>query len=367
MKKQISIIMMTLCLVTTSIVLNSCKDSEEENPSNPEETEIVQLKEGQTIHRQFTYGDKKIDIEDEMVNYGDADTPVLFSVNKKITFDFPGLDGIVFTTDANELEIFFKYWANLYDMPYSTREEKAEVAHSVFNYFITLDIDFHLFVQLVTEGYNLRALLETPTLLRSSDIPMNDVLYTLWSKREEVPVATRSKAEDVIGIIEGVIDLYNVWNDFAANNQPIAEAVEGTCSFLNGADNDASHYSLDNYFISPDYVLSYWVSGIMHSQFTYIVEGYTGKHPSLKGDYIPKCRIRTTYLDVKGAAFIGSGSYKFSPVINVSSTPDSPIVQANGMVQVVYGDCCCFRYFSYLNFSLRGDRGYSQLTFDSGK
>lgn len=358
--------MTALCLASAGMALTGCKDSDEEKGSSSDEPQILELKEGQIVCREFAYGDKKITIEDEMVNYGDDEMPALFSVCKKITLDLPELDGVVFTTDAQELEHFFSLWADMREMPFSTREDKVDVAYDVFDFFINLDVDFHLFVQLVTEGYNLKALMQIPELSRASETPANDLLYALWSNRKEVDAESRGTVRDVIGIIEGVIDLYNVWNDFAQNNQPIAEAVEGTCSFLNSADNNASHYSLDDYFISPDYVLSYWVTGIMHSQFTYIVEGFTGSHPTIPGKYIPKCRIRTTWLDVKGTGFIGSGSYKFSPVINVAQAPDSPVVQANGMVQVVYGDCCCFRYFSYLNFSLRGDTGYSQLTYDRG-
>lgn len=344
----------------------ACSDSEEVD-NKDEVPEVAQLKEGQIVYREFTYGDNKIYLEDEMVNYGDDEMPVLFSVNRKIIFDIPELDGIVFATTEEELDTFFRNWASMREMPYNTDEEKVDVAYDVFNYFIYLDIDFNLFVELAIQGYNLKALMQTDTRAKAAGVATNDVLYSLWAHRKEVKPETRGIFKDVIGIIEGVVDLYNVWNDFVENNQPIAEAVEGVCSFVNGSDTDVDNYTLGSYFKSPEYQLSYYVTGIMHSKFSYIIEGHTGTHGTLPGKYIPKCRIRTTKLDVRGVAFIGSGNYKFSPVVNVSQEPDNPIVQANGFVQVVYGDCCCFRYFSYLNFSLRGDSGYSQLTFDNGK
>lgn len=365
---------MTIRTIISTFIITSAMTAVVTGCSSSDDIEIIddtpqvaQLKEGQIVCREFSYSGKKIYLEDEMVNYGDEDTPVLFSVNKKIVFDFPEFEGAVFATTADELDTFFRHWAEMREMPYGTDEEKTEVAYDVFDYFINLDIDFNLFVQLATEGYNLKALMQTESMSRAAGVAANDVLYSIWAQRKDVNAESRGTFKDVIGIIEGVVDLYNVWNDFVQNNQPVAEAVEGTCSFLNSRDTDASNYSLDNYFKSPEYTLSYYVSGIMHSKFNYIIEGYTGTHRSLPGKYVPRCRINTTKMDVKGVAFIGSGSYKFSPVINVSSDPDNPTVQVNGFVQVVYGDCCCFRYFSYLNFSLRGDTGYSQLTFDSGK
>lgn len=372
MEKQMRIRMKTISIINTLLIaitmtaLAACSDSDDVDVKDDTQ-EVAQLKEGQIVYREFSYGDKKIYLEDEIVNYGDDEMPALFSVNRKIIFDFPELDGVVFATTADELDAFFRNWADMRGMPYGSDEEKMDVAYDVFGYFIYLDIDFNLFVQLAVEGYNLKALMQAESRSRAAGVATNDVLYSLWAQRHDVKPETRGMFKDIVGIIEGIVDLYNVWNDFVQSNQPIAEAVEGTCSFLNGQDTDVSNYSLDNYFVSPQYNLSYYVSGIMHSKFSYIIEGYTGTHRSLPGKYVPKCRIRTTKLDVEGVAFIGSGSYKFSPVVNVSREPDNPTVQANGFVQVVYGDCCCFRYFSYLNFSLRGDTGYSQLTFDSGK
>lgn len=354
--------------ITTVITgLAGCSDSDPENKPDDNREPLAQLQEGQIISRELTYGNLTIHLEDEMVNYGDEEMPVLFSVNKKISFEMPELEGVVFTTTAEKLDHFFSCWAKMKDMPYESKEDKTEVAYDVYDHFINLDIDFNLFVELVSEGFKIKTLMATQDLSRSSGVPANDVLYSLWANRKEIPIESRGAVKDVIGIVEGIVELYNVWNDFMENNQPVEEAVEGTCNFLNGADTDVHNYSLDNYFASQEYKLKYWVTGIWHSKFNYIIEGYTGRHSSLPGKYVPVCRIRTTYLDVKGPAFIGSGSYKFSPVVNVSQVPDDPTVQVNGMVQVIYGDCCCFRYYSYLNFSLRGDKGYEQLTFNSGK
>lgn len=347
--------------------MSGCGGSDVEEKTDSEPKPVAQLQEGQTISREFTYGNLTITLEDEMVNYGDDEMPVLFSVNKKISFETPELEGAVFTTTADELDNFFRVWAQMKGMPYDSEEDKTDVAYDVFDHFIHLDIDFNLFVELVSEGFKIKALMEAEDVTRSSGVPVNDVLYSLWARRKEIPLDSRGAVKDVIGIVEGIVDMYNVWNDFVENNQPVAEAVEGTCNFLNGNDTELTNYSLDKYFTTQEYRLSYWVSGIWHSKFNYVIEGYTGSHYSLPGKYVPICRIRTTFIDVQGPAFIGSGSYKFSPVVNVSQVPDNPTVQVNGMVQVIYGDCCCFRYYSYLNFSLRGDIGYEQLTFNSGK
>ncbi len=357
-------ILMLMCgLLATSLI--SC--SNDDNQHEP--TKMAELKEGQTVQRELKIGNKgRIYIEDEIINYGDKEIPVLFSVNKKFEISDDDYEGLMFVLQKDTLEIFFQRWAETHNLPFNTAEEKADIASHIYDYFFHSELDLALFVELINSGYTIQDLKTAVQTSRSQQLPANDILYMLYREQTQNQNLSKDTKDDIKAIIEGIIDLYNVWKEFSERNQPIAEAVEGICSFLNGGDTNANNYTLGEYFVSPEYALSYWVSGIWHAQFTYIIEGYCkGTHPDYGGLYVPKCRIRTTYLDVDGPSFIGSGSYQFSPIVNISDEFGKPIPQANGMVQVVYGDCCCFRYFSYLNFSVDGKNGYRQITFNDGK
>lgn len=366
-----------VAVIAAGLSLTACSDDADEKALNDDNTtnvplsEMAHLEAGQILCRQFTYHDVTIDIEDEMVNFGEADAPILFPVNKTVKFSAPGYEGAVFVTTREHIEAFMRLWANATGLPFETEEEKIIVAENVYTYFIVNEIDFGLFVALVMHNYDVNTLKAIGRESRAANVDFNSVLYGLWSQRDQITpeqVRSRGAVKDVFSIIEGVIDLYNVWNDFTKNADPIAEATDGRiCSFLSPANQSYENYCKVKDFDSGEFKLKYWVSGIWHAQFHYKIEGYTGCLTGENGRYVPAVRVTTTELSVKGPYFIGQGKYKFSDAINIGRTADAPVVQANGMVQVVYGDCCCFRFFSYLNFSVDGENGYRTLSYDDGK
>lgn len=356
------------CMLTIS--LTGCSDSSDSDVKTPSEgTEMAQLKEGDKLTRHLQLGAHEITIEDVLVNFGDEDAPALFSVTKSISIDKEDLDGTVFTVTKPMIESFIEKWAKIKSLPFDTEEDKAMAAYDIYRYFYDTDIDIYLFINLVNEGFNPNTLLGAidDTRANAAEAGANDVLYAIWQHRDEISRSvdvsdTRGAIRDIKGIIEGVVDLYEVWKDFAEHTKPIETAVDGYCSFLNSEDLNAENYNLlekDIYEVKLTYD-----AGIWESDFFYKVGSYTGSHPGIAGAYLPKVYIQTTYMHVVGPSFIGAGKYKFSPVVNISQDPDSPIVQANGMVQVTYGDCCCFRYVSYLNFSVDGNNGLEVLSFN---
>lgn len=349
--------------VMTALSLASCGDDSDDNIGDSE-TEMAHLKEGDILTRRIDMGGHRIEIKDQMVNYGDEDSPVLFSVTQSINIDKEKLDGTVFTVTKPMIEKFLSKWAQIKAMPFDTKEEKVSVALDVYRYFYDYNIDIYLFMNLVNDGFSPDILLRAADQTRAADADVNDALYAIWKHRDMIPADTRGTVRDIKGIIEGVADLYEVWKDFSDNNPPIEEAVDGYCSFLNSADLDLNNY-IDNSICYYPVKLEY-DAGLWEAKFHYQVSLKGGYHKSLPGHYIPKVYIQTTYLHVKGPSFIGAGKYKFSPVVNISQDPDSPVVQANGMVQVTYGDCCCFRYVSYLNFSANGYGDLDILSFDEG-
>lgn len=341
--------------------------SNDDNPQDDSKNNgILEFKEGDVITREFSQGDKIIfKTEDVITNYGTQEVPILFPINRTYEYSHDSLENSTFVVKKEAFEKLIEVWAETYNMPLATKEDSISVCHEIFAFFFHNDADLGFFIKLMEEGNTLQTLKTIAEGVTDKNIPVNEALRIYRDNKTEL--TTKGTVKNIIGIIEGIVDLYNVWNDFTENAKPIAEAVNSVCSFISPDDTNWQNYNLDNYFCSPTYKLSYWVSGIWHAKFEYVVEGYTGTHPTIPGYFVPKSQIRTTYLDVDGPEFIGKGSYSYSPVINVSRSFDYPVIQVDGQVKVIYGDCCCCRFNSYLNFSLHGQNGFSVISFSDGR
>ena len=56
----------------------------------------------------------------------------------------------------------------------------------------------------------------------------------------------------------------------------------------------------------------------------------------------------------------------YYPAINVGDM-NNPVAAMVGKVEVTYGDCCSFRLFSQLYFSVNASTGYTENYFDDEK
>ena len=341
--------------------------SDDDNPQDDSQNGgILEFKEGDVITREFSRGDEIIfKSEDVITNYGTQEMPLLFPINRTYEYSHDSLENSTYVVKKEEFEKLIEVWAETYNMPLATKEDTVLVCHEIFAFFFHNEADLGFFINLMEEGNSLQTLKTIAEGVAEKNIPV-DAALKIYSDNKTT-LDTKGTVKNVIGIIEGVIDLYNVWKDFTDVAVPIEKAVNNISAFISPDDTNWQNYNLDKYFSSNTYKLKYWVSGIWHAKFEYVVEGYTGTHPTIPGYFIPKSQIRTTYIDVDGPEFIGEGSYSYSPVINVSSSFDYPVVQVNGQVKVTYGDCCCCRFNSYLNFSLHGQNGFSEISFSSGR
>lgn len=372
MKKNILAILGIVLLVG---VFQSCSDDDDEKDIKEP---LYEFKEGDVVNREIEVGERLIKLEDVITNIGTPDFPILFSINTKCEYSHEDMEGMVFTTTREELDSFIEKWAVLKNMPTLTADDRGMVSADFFNALINENIDINLFIDMcVHEKVPLSELMGIVSPARSEGTTANQRLMAKYqslckvnrSKMESVPElkgSSKVPVKKIKGIIKGVIDLFEVWIDFSENNQPVEKDIDHRCSFLAEDDLNEDHYSCDRYFQGETIKLKYWVSKRWHSKFEYYVSGYTGSHPKYQGSYIPMCNIRSTFVEAKGPAFVSEGFFKFSNLINSSVYPGDPVVDVDGMVQVTYGDCCLFRFISYLNFNLNGKKGYEVLSFSDG-
>lgn len=334
--------------------MSACNDDSEKILEN----QVPEFKTGDIIKHELYRGDELIyQVESEVTNYGTEDAPIHFAITKSFKFGNDSFKGTTFLVERDDFEDFIKIWAENMDMSFSQEIDRIAVCMDIYRYFHSTDADMGFFIYLLKKKYEVAHLKYAIDMASKRNVPISVMMTAL---NNEEAVDSRGTVKDIKGIINGFADLYNVWIDFATDNPPIAEAVDDISSFISEHDKEINNYIKVKDFSSGEYKLSY-DAGIWEAKFNYTIEGYTGTHPSIPGYFIPRSRIRTTKLKVKGPAFIASGKYSYSSLINISDTFDYPVVQANGQVHVVYGDCCAFRFHSYLNFSLDGRNGYKQI------
>ena len=246
-------------------------------------------------------------------------------------------------------------------------------ARDFLDFVVKNNIDAGLFIRIILGSYTykLSSVMDVISQAENRGQDPNDYIYT--DVGEKIPperILTEIKSEDqyffIASIFLSIGIQFATWYTFAVNTGPVNNPPNYFASFLCSEDTDLAHYSGGTTFRSRDYKLSY-DAGLWEAKCTYHVEGeYNDVNPNYPGKYIKKCNVISTYVHVKGPMFIVEGAASYSPGINVG-TFEVPVPEMNDKVKVTYGDCCCFKKFSYLNYKINGETGYKEMTFDPGK
>lgn len=357
------------------IFLASCSKSSNDNTTNTT-TPIkkTDLQEGQVLTYSFSAdGDTMVKMRDQVVDFGFKNFPVLIMLYKETLIQKPGWESLFYPLLREKLELFIIRWANQYNMPYTSLEEKAYVYRNFLDFVIKNNLDAGILVSLITGPKDLKieTVLDIISRAKMAGKSPNDYLYRMIA--ENVPpekLLTELKSTEqtlsIIGIVFGVPFFITKVIKFIEENQAVANSIKNYASFLNLGDTVLSHYSSGTTFKTKDYHLSYDV-GLWEAKCTYHLEGaYNSLNSAYPGQYISKCNTLSTYAHAKGPEYIVDGDVNYSPPINVG-TFESPVAELNGKVTVTYGDCCCFRKTSYLNFKIDGGTGYKETNFSTGK
>lgn len=365
-----------LLLIGSFIAFTACNNDDNTNPVSM----VTPYTHGQEIVKTFMAdNDTVVKMIDEATDLGTASNPVIFLLHKQtVTLD-EGYEHVFFPVYRDKLASFMVIWADEYGLAFSTDEEKAYAYKHFLDYLVLNHLDAGLIVELIIHQDMALApvldIIEQAGKLKVQSaygvVPANELLYRMVTEHlsaealleEYKPV--KGTAEDggsIISVFKSVIELAEVWIEFANDNKPTTDAADNYMSFLNSQDSIVGDYSAGTPFQSKTYKLSY-DAGLWQAKINYDVEGaYAATHPTIAGSYIPACNTLSTYLSCKGPDFTVIAKTGYSPAINVG-TYDVPAAEMNGKVSVEYGDCCCFHYFSYLNFKINANTGYTEVSF----
>jgi len=371
----------TVVLILAGMVFYSCKDNDDDGTQPLAEETPLAL--GQNMTYSFVEDeDTVVKMVDEVVNLGVSGFPVIFLVHKETPILLEGYDDIFFPLYRERLVEFMQPWAEEFNLPYMTDLEKAIALKDFRSFFVYHDIDPGLLVELILgNGRDLKSVVHmineasTNRNKAGCTIPApNDLLYRLYYDSispEDLlatykPVPQLKQTFCIIMMIWNVAVTYTRWVNFIADNQAIDNVEVNEACFVSEGDSVASHYSGGIPFRSKDYALSYDV-GKWEAKVTYhLIGSYADTHPTIPGYYVASFNTEPTRAEVHGPGFIIDAKTEYSPPVNIGSF-EVPVATYDGQVKTTYGDCCCCRKISYLNFTLNSQTGYTEVHFSKGK
>ncbi len=363
-----------LCI--TGLLLMTCKKSSDDTTTTPKTYpwQSTQYTAGQVLTYSLVKdGDTLVKMKDIAVDYGYSGFPVILLVHKETPIIKAGWGSVFLPLKKERLDSVLVLWSNEFGLGYATAHDKAVTARHFVDYMVKNKLDAALFVDLVlgSAGMKMAPLLEIVSLSEKIHKAPNNQLYRVFSEKipPEQLLGELKSTQQTIAIVSICLHVFmtaETWIKFVNENKPVANAPSNYASFLCSADTTVAYYIQGTPFRTKDYTLSY-DAGLWEAKCTYHLEGvYNAITGACPGKYIPSCNTLSTYVHVKGTGFIVDGSVGYSPAINVGSF-EVPVAEMNGKVSVTYGDCCCFRKFSYLNFKMNAESGYTETSFDPGK
>ncbi len=368
-------------IIEALVFIPSCKE-DDENTAVPNETTPYTA--GQTLKYSFTTDeDTVVQMIDEVVDYGMEGHPVLYLVHKETVKMTEGYENIFFPLYREKLLLFMPLWANQHGLNFLTEEEIASVHQHFLDYIVLNELDAGLLVELIIgDGFSLPSVIKMIDESRNlktypdGDIPTaNDLLFSLKTEKISPELLTEqlnqmvqkgTTANVIVTIFKSIYKVIDTWVDFTKDNKAITDMSDNYMSFLNAGDTVKAHYTGGTLYNTKTYKLSYDV-GAWEAICHYHLEiNYNAAHATIPGKYIPDCNTKSSYVSCHGPGFVVKGKTCYSPAINSGST-GVPVADMNGKVSVEYGDCCCFRKFSYLNFKINAETGYTETSWSPGK
>lgn len=366
-----------MIMALTGLLFITCNDEDDGPTTTPQE--VTPWKAGMNLTYAFTVDDDTVmKLRDEVLDYGYEGFPVLMLVHKETLIHVEGWGSVFHPLRKDRLDLILGLWAEEFNMPFVSVKEKAHVARHFLDYIVYNDLDVGIFVDLALEGHGLKLapMLNMVSMAKEVGKDPNSYMYRMESGN--IPVEnvieelrpTRQYGE-VICII---LYLHNVMKTETnivkcfTSNKAISNPPEYMMSYICKEDSVLANYTWEDSVASRRYDLSY-DAGLWEAKCHYHIELAYNAHTSTSGcdgQFIYSCYTDPTYCHVKGPGFIVDGGTEyFAPVNN--GNPTNTVPEIAGQVRVTYGDCCCFRKFSILNFRIDGALGYFEDTWDKGK
>lgn len=355
------------------ILLITCNKDDDESSTNKETTP---WQAGMTLTYSFLAGeDTVMKMRDEVIDYGYTGFPVLMMVHKETLIHEQGWGSVFHPLIRERLDLILALWAGEFNLPYVTVQDKAFVARNFLDYIVNNSLDVGIFVDLALSGggVKLAPVMELISQVQKKGGDPNEFIYRMEADHVTVDKALNElKTTKQYGEVFCILFCWNVWKtttNFVKlfdGTDTVGNAPKDFMSYLCAEDTNHLNYTFSDSVSSRNYHLSY-DAGLWEAKCTYHIEVlYNAVTPACAGQFIYSCKVVPTDCHVRGKKFIVDGGVTYSSPVN-DGDPTNMIPSLDGQVRVTYGDCCCFRKYSVLNFIVRGSDGYTEDTWDTGK
>ncbi|WP_455620835.1 hypothetical protein [Parabacteroides sp.] len=398
-----------LTILGCVLLLTACGNDDEPDSNRPTEVMPV-IEEGMEMFSQVLVDDQILEESiDKVVNFGNAETPLLFHVNQQHTLkgrNVPegkaDMDCAFYSLTEKEYMGFIKLFAIIRGIATThdlNEEQKLAAFIDLSNLLQGSEIELALLIYLVNDdiaelealdqllmnapatrsSHNspnsimasmLRANIKPTTLLKELDdkgISFSDLVERADYADVNIPqMMLRGKGvtEIIKTVVDGVVLLSKLIVAFVENAQPVVDIESTYASYLHESDLEPLNYYGPEMIHSQTYECRYGTKQTPMAQCKFYIEGYIkAKHKTLEGSFIPRIgmvveRVRATAgMHVEGTVTYSPGQSTYSP--------NGPVAYCQNEVTIKYGDCCCFARTARLKYSLNALWGFEDVEWDN--
>jgi hypothetical protein len=417
MKKKHLIYVIFMLIV--SMIMVTCKKDSDEPPSSTPPQDLPEFKAGDIVTSECLTDDVlREQMIDTVVNLGSEARPALFYVNYQHTLDGEAMEvgnhysNVFRSLTRQEIYEFIVIWGlvngvdiDLGDTSPEAIELRQEAFHNLQAFLLQTDLDFPLLVSLAKDQKELKSAISwanastdilasgrqlaevnTPDhFFRSVEISgmnISDISSTVESfgmTEKDFLILAQEKGLDlestlaqistprqvnIVCLIALGCKVFSSWLlRFINNGAPIVNLNNSYASYLNDDDTLVMDYYTGETMNSPVYTVRYGTKNnpLVEGKF-YVNTYYRAYHASLLGLYVNRVGMVVSSIHCSGTMHL-NGETKFNPA-DYEGEGDNLVVKSSGVVTLEYGDCCAVKRKGVLNFNVRGDTGYQQVSWD---
>lgn len=397
-----------LLFACITLSLSGC--SSDHPDETPPETVRPVVKEGMEMYSQI-YTDDELQEEsvDKVVNFGSEDTPLLFHVNQRHTYNGQNvpdgkadMDCAFYSLTEEEYDGFIRLFAVMRGISTSTElteEQKlaafTELAHLLHNTKIELALIIYLIdnrpeelaaiydmIRNVSEtrsGQNdLNAIISSmiradlrPTELQKA-LANNGMTFSGFMRDAnyagiDIPgmIQTRMGAVQIVkAVVDGVVLLSKLIVAFVENAKPVVDIESTYVSYLHQDDLDPLNYYGARRIRSKTYECRYGTEAVPMAQCKFSIEAYiNARHKQYKYAFIPRVGMMVERVRCTAGMHV-EGKVAYSPGYTTYS-PEGPVAYGEHDITIEYGDCLCFARTARLHYVINGLDGFRYTEWNS--
>lgn len=390
------------------LLLSSCgSDNPEVTPPEPAQPVI---KEGMEMYSQvFTDDRLQEESVDKVVNFGNAENPLLFHVNRSHTFNGEtvpdgkaDMDCAFFSLTEEEYIGFIQLFAimrGIATSPELTESQRVTAFTELAQLLSESKIELALLIYLIDnqpeELAAIYGMLQGATGTRSTQNDLNSIMTSMirsgmkptelqkeLDSRQvsfndflkdadlagmSIPLMIQSRmgvVEIVKAVVDGVVFLSKLIVAFVENAKPVVDIESTYVSYLHEDDLDPLNYYGAQRIQSKTYECRYGTKEVPMAQCKFFVEAYIhGMHKEYKYAFIPRVGMMVERVRCTAGMHV-EGSVAYSPGYTTYS-PNGPVAYGDHEITIEYGDCLCFARTARLRYTIHAVNGFEYMEWKS--